>query len=263
MINGLQSCHMGIIFGRRQKDYVMRRILFIGILIISTVAAKAQSTQFSSWIASFNTISIKKTKLSMHLEAQVRSTDEWREFQTFILRPGLNYHFRKNMTATIGYGWVGNRRTLQDVTAYLSEHRIWEQFIVNHNLDFIPVQHRFRVEQRFIGRPVVNNNELEKDGHDLTHRFRYFLRGIIPFNGEKTFAKGAFAAVQNEVFLNFANTDAVNGKVFDQNRAYLAMGYRFSRQFDLEMGYLYQYVSGINNAYTKTHVLQLAGYVRL
>ncbi|MFD2889212.1 DUF2490 domain-containing protein [Chitinophaga cymbidii] len=241
----------------------MRRMLFISIFIIGTTAAKAQSTQFSSWIASFNTFSIKNTKLSVHLDVQARSTDEWREFQTFLVRPGLNYHFRKNMVATVGYGWVGSRRTLQDLTAYLSEHRIWEQFIVNHHLDFIPIQHRFRVEQRFIGNPVVNNNELEKDGHELTHRFRYFLRGVIPFSGEKSFTKGPFGALQNEVFLNFANTDVVNGKAFDQNRAYLAVGYRFSRQFDLEMGYLYNYISGINNAYTKIHVLQLAGYVRL
>ncbi|QEH39695.1 DUF2490 domain-containing protein [Chitinophaga sp. XS-30] len=241
----------------------MRRILIIGIFIISTTAARSQSTQFSSWLASFNTFSIKKTKLSIHLDVQARSTHEWREFQTFLVRPGLNYHFRSNMIATVGYGWVGARRTLDDVTAYLSEHRIWEQFIVGHKLDFIPVQHRFRVEQRFIGNPVVNNNELEKDGHELTHRFRYFLRGIIPFSGQGAFSKGPFAAVQNEIFLNFANTDAVNGKAFDQNRAYLAIGYRFSPRFDLETGYLNNYISGRNNAFTNIHVLQLAGYVRL
>lgn len=241
----------------------MKRILFISIFIIGTTAANAQSTEFSSWIASFNTFSIKNTKLSIHLDVQARSTHEWREFQTFLVRPGLNYHFRKNMIATVGYGWIGNRRTLQDLTAYLSEHRIWEQFIFNHQLAFIPIQHRVRVEQRFIGQPVVNNNELEKEGHEVAHRFRYFLRGVIPFSGEAPFTRGFFAAVQNEVFLNFANTDAVNGKTFDQNRAYLAIGHRFSRRFDLEAGYLNQYISGANTAFTKIHVLQLAGYVRL
>lgn len=232
--------------------------------MISVVAAKGQSTrQFSSWLASFNTISIPKTKFSIHMDAQVRSTHEWREFQTFIVRPGLNYHVKSNMIATVGYAWVHNLRAVQDVTAYLSEHRIWEQFIVNHKLSFIPIQHRFRVEQRFIGTPVVNDNKLEKDGHELAHRFRYFLRGVVPFSGEQTFTKGAFAAVQNELFLNFANTDAVNGKVFDQNRAYLAVGYRFSKKFDLEAGYLNQYISGRGSARSTVHVLQLAGYLRL
>lgn len=231
--------------------------------MLSTAAANAQTKQFSSWLASFNTYAIPKTKFSIHLDAQVRSTHEWREFQTFIVRPGLNYNVRKNVVATVGYAWVHNLRALQDVSAYLAEHRIWEQFIVNHKLSFIPIQHRFRVEQRFIGTPVVNNNKLEKDGHELTHRFRYFLRGVIPFSGEQTFTKGPFAAVQNEVFLNFANTDVVNGKVFDQNRAYLAAGYRFSKQFDLEAGYLNQYISGRGTAFSSVHVIQLAGYLRL
>lgn len=242
---------------------VMKRILFFFLMMTATMAVKAQSGQFSSWLASFNTISIPETKLSIHLDAQARTTDEWRDFQTYIVRPGLNYHLRKNMIATIGYGWVHNQRTLQDVTAYLSEHRIWEQFIVTHNLDFIPVQHRFRVEQRFIGTPVINNSKLEKDGHELAHRFRYFLRGVIPFSGEKGFAKGTFAAVQNEVFVNIANTNVVNGKFFDQNRAYLAVGYRFSKKFDLEAGYLNQYISGRGTAFSSVHVLQLASYLRL
>lgn len=242
----------------------MRSILVVCFCMMSVAAAHAQqSRQFSSWLASFNAITIPKTKFSIHMDAQVRSTHEWREFQTFIVRPGLNYHVKSNMIATVGYAWVHNLRAVQDVTAYLSEHRIWEQFIVTHKLSFIPIQHRFRVEQRFIGTPVVNNNKLEKDGHELAHRFRYFLRGVVPFNGEQTFTKGAFAAVQNELFLNFANTDAVNGKVFDQNRAYLAVGYRFSRQFDLEAGYLNQYISGRGSARSTVHVLQLASYLRL
>lgn len=241
----------------------MKRFLIFSFCIISAAAANGQTKQFSSWVASFNTVAIPKTKLSIHLDAQVRSTDEWRQFQTFIVRPGLNYHVRKNMIATVGYAWVHNQRVFQDVTAYLSEHRIWEQFIVNHKLSFIPIQHRFRVEQRFIGTPIVNNNDLGKDGHEITHRFRYFLRGVIPFSGEQSFTKGAFAGVQNEVFLNMANTDAVNGKVFDQNRAYLAVGYRFSKQFDLEAGYLNQYISGKGTAFSTIHVIQLAGYLRL
>lgn len=241
----------------------MRRILVLCFCMMSVAAANGQSRQFASWLATFNTVAIPKTKFSIHMDAQARSTHEWREFQTFIVRPGLNYQVRKNIIATVGYGWVHNLRVVQDVTAYLSEHRICEQFIVNHKLSFIPIQHRFRVEQRFIGTPVVNNDKLEKDGHELAHRFRYFLRGIIPFNGEQAFTKGAFAAAQNELFLNFANTDAANGKVFDQNRAYLAVGYRFSRQFDLEAGYLNQYISGRGSARSTVHVLQLASYLRL
>ena len=69
--------------------------------------------------------------------------------------------------------------------------------------------------------------------------------------------------MQNEVFVNIGNTANVNGKFFDQNRLYLAMGYRLCTSFDLEAGYLNQYISGRNSAFTNNHVLQVAGYLRL
>ena len=72
-----------------------------------------------------------------------------------------------------------------------------------------------------------------------------------------------FSALQNEVFLNVGDKSAVNGKVFDQNRFYLALGYRLSAEFDIEAGYLNQYVSGSNDNLSRAHILQLATYVRL
>ena len=86
----------------------------------------------------------------------------------------------------------------------------------------------------------------------------YFL-----FNNKKAFTKGVFAALQNEIFVNMGNTANVNGKFFDQNRLYLALGYRLRSAFDLEAGYLNQYISGRNKTFTNNHVLQVAGYLRL
>ena len=67
-----------------------------------------------------------------------------------------------------------------------------------------------------------------------------------------------FAAVQNEIFFHTAN-----GGAFDQNRAYIAAGYRMSRQLDLEMGYMNQYIAGADGASTNNHILQVATYIRL
>jgi hypothetical protein len=72
---------------------------------------------------------------------------------------------------------------------------------------------------------------------------------------------GIFAALQNEVFLNLQHKDQLNGKVFDQNRAYLALGYRFSKKFDLEAGYLNQAIRGAS-VNTSNNVIQLALYTR-
>lgn len=222
----------------------------------------AQS-QFSGWFANFSTFRLPDKKFSIHFDGQIRSADEWESLQTYILRPGINYHVRKNMIITAGYALIGNR-TLGEL---FSEHRIWEQFIVTHNVGgFMPLQHRFRVEQRFI--PTVRNvnGEPEKLETNTSHRVRYFVRGLLPFNGQAGFRKGMFGALQNEIFINFANTQFANSHAFDQNRAYAAVGYRFSPKFDLEAGYLHHYTlrfNGQQTSFVNNHVVQLATYVRL
>lgn len=145
----------------------------------------------------------------------------------------------------------------------LPEHRIWEQFLINHKLKNIFVGHRFRLEQRFIAKSIVADDELEKDGSAYANRFRYFIRAILPFKMQPVFKKGLFAALQNEVFLNFGNAATVNNETFDQNRLYRAVGYRLNTHFDLETGYPNQYVNGRNKSFANNHVVQLAGYLRL
>lgn len=248
--------------------HMKQYILTTGIFFFAMMRVYAQQQQTAGWLAAFNTVRIPSSKFSVHLDAQVRSSDKFEAFQTFIVRPGVNYHVRKNMVATVGYAWIrlrapySNMANLTDYD-YLSEHRIWEQFIVNHQLAFIPLQHRFRVEQRFMPKSIVEENGLKNDGFDLAHRFRYFLRGIIPVDGSEQFEKGIFAAVQNELFLNYGDPSRTNGKTFDQNRAYLAVGYRVNPRFDVEGGYLNQFISGAGSARTTFHVAQIATYLRL
>jgi hypothetical protein len=67
--------------------------------------------------------------------------------------------------------------------------------------------------------------------------------------------------LQNEVFGNIQNNAKVNNHVFDQNRAYVALGYRFSKRMDIEAGYLNQYVQQ-TQAHTINHIAQVALYTR-
>jgi len=239
------------------------KFLICSLLTIAPFLQSFSQAQFNGWLATFNTIRLKNN-FSIHSDLQLRSSDQLEHAQTFLLRAGLNYNTSKNVMLTAGYAYIDNRRTVSGQTGYISEHRIWQQLLISHKIaSFIPVSHRFRLEQRFIGKPVLQDHQVQKDGHAYANRTRYFLRGIIPFNGEKDFSKGVFGAVQNEIFLNIGNKANVNGKTFDQNRAYVAMGYRFSKKFDGEIGYMNQYISGRNDAFTNSHILQLAGYVRL
>lgn len=217
-------------------------------------------TQYAGWVADFNTIKTGK-HTSIHSDIQLRSSDEVAHVQTLLLRAGLNYHAGKKFIVTAGYAFVDNRRTTSGVSGYIPEHRIWEQLIFNHRKGPVAISHRLRIEQRFVGTAVVQGNQLGREGHFTAHRVRYFIRNIIPFHKTETFKKGPFAAIQDEVFLNYGNKANLNGKTFDQNRLYLAAGYRLAPSFDIELGYMNQYIRG-RTGRTNNHIAQVAVYVR-
>jgi len=241
-----------------------KKILLVVLLLGTSQLLYAQGqTQFSGWLATFNTFKTGK-KTSIHNDIQWRSSDEFQHTQTFLFRAGLNYQVRKNMVATAGYAFIHNRRLVAGVSGYAPEHRIWEQFVISHKIKTAMIAHRFRLEQRFISRSVVSGNELKNDGHVYANRFRYFVRSVLPLQSPGgSFTKGPFAALQNEVFVNIGNKANVNGEFFDQNRLYLAGGYRLSPKLDLEAGYMNQYINGRGSAFTNNHIVQLASYIRL
>ena len=239
----------------------MRTRLFFLTLFFSLSFVSFAQVQFSGWLASFNTFALGK-KFSLHFDGQLRSTDQWRDVQTILLRPGLNFHLSKKVVLTTGYAFIAGRRTVGAVSSLLPEHRVWQQAIVNHKIKTVAVTHRLRFEERFLSKAKVVGDDLETDGFNQAFRLRYFLRNILPFNGKADFKQGWFAAVQDEVFLNTGNKAAVNGKTFDQNRLYGAIGYRFASKIDVETGYVNQYINTAAS-FTNNHIVQLAVYKRL
>ena len=238
---------------------MVRRIFICSIAVLLFGTVKAQ-VQFSGWLASFNTFKINN-RLSLHFDGQLRSTDDLKNIQTVLFRPGLNIHF-KSWVLTGGYAYIANRRNVGSLSELLPEHRIWQQAVFNHKLKTVSIAHRFRFEERFISRSMVINNNLEAAGFDQAFRFRYFLRSIVPLTAQAPFSKGPFFALQNEVFLNTGDRSAVNGKTFDQNRLYGALGYRLPGKIDLELGYMNQYTS-TRASFTNNHIAQIAVYKRL
>lgn len=238
-------------------------LLSLFFLLLSTIANAQTQNTFTGWGALFSSYKLNN-KFSIHFDGQARSTDELKDLQSYIIRPGLNYHVKDNMIATVGYAYIGNYRSVMDVDGWIPEHRIWEQFIYNQKFTLsnrpVTLQHRFRLEQRFMGQPVIDQNELVTDNFEFAQRLRYFARSIFPLFQTTNFSNGAFVALQNEIFVNIQN--APNDSFFDQNRAYLALGWRLSPKFDIEAGYMNQYILG-KNVNTVNNIVQVAAYVRL
>jgi hypothetical protein len=242
----------------------MKKILLAAVLSIFTTLLHAQTiNQNTGWFMFLNSTKFND-KWGMHFDLQVRSEDNWNRVRNILVRPGLTYYINKNSNATLGYLYtptlLATKINYIDAAGNsfakgsLTEHRIWQQYIYNHQpWKGATLSHRLRLEQRFI----------ERQTDDLfSQRFRYFFRLIQPLQKQEgAFTKGVFAALQNELFFNIQNKDQLNGSLFDQNRAYLAVGYRVSKAFDVEAGYLNQTIKGASRN-TMNNVAQLALYTR-
>lgn len=233
----------------------MRKYLLIILVIFGTsLKGNAQTaTQNAGWLFLMNSTKFNE-KWGMHLDIQVRSQDDWEGVRNVLFRPGVNYYINKNSEVTLGYLHATTFLRLIGTSDNTStEHRIWQQYLYKHKISAVNVSHRFRLEQRFI----------EQGSDDLfAQRARYFVRFMVPLKkGTESFNQGLFAALQNEVFLNIQNKNELNGSLFDQNRIYGAVGYRFSPKVDLEVGYMNQSINGrVNNS--SSHNIQLAVYTR-
>lgn len=242
----------------------MNKSPYLSLLIfcICSVHFLHAQTATTGWLASFNTISTGKNT-SIHNDIQLRGTDEFKQVQSFLFRIGLNVKVARTLTLTGGYAYISNKRVLGGVAGFAPEHRLWEQLIIAHKIKKLSISHRLRVEQRFISKSRVAGDELETSGNFFANRIRYFARGVLPLVSRASFSKGPFAALQNEVFVNIGDNSALNDEIFDQNRLYLAIGYRLGPSFDIEGGYLNQYINGRKRNSANNHVIQLAGYLRL
>lgn len=236
-----------------------KKTLLLLLIISLFVPAKlfAQENRFSGWAALFHTQKFSE-KWGASFDGQFRSANHYDYLQNVLLRPSVNYYFSKSKIGAIGYAYIAtNGRTAAGVKTFRPESRIWEQFIINHKISrSATLQHRFRLEQRFLGNTAANRND-----HYFAQRLRYFARAVVPLKSEAVFSKGPFVALQNEVFVNVQNKSKVNKHFFDQNRAYVAAGYRLHKKVDVEFGYLNQYIKQAE-VYAINHVLQAAVYTR-
>ncbi|MBK1442476.1 DUF2490 domain-containing protein [Parapedobacter sp. ISTM3] len=215
----------------------------------------AQDHVFGSWTAWFNNVRFND-KWGMNNDIQFRGGRDWTTNSLLLIRPGVNYYVNNRQTASLGYATTFVTNELPANGRRITEHRIWQQYIINGKVLGIPIQHRFRFEQRFLRRP---------DETAFAQRARYFFRSVVPVNQplQEPFHRGLFISLQNELFFNIHNNKAVNNRLFDQNRAYTSLGFRFSEKYDLETGYMNQFLLRDSTPDTMTHIFQVALYTRL
>jgi hypothetical protein len=211
-------------------------ILFlITVLPFSLYAQNDRYNDYNNlvWIQSFNTIKLN-SKWSLHAEYQLRRDNGLKDWQQSLLRIGANYKVNDNVIVHAGYAWAetfpyGKYPIANNGT--FPEHRLYEQLTLRQPLNKFLLTHRFRIEQRWLGR-VKAGTDREIEEWLLLHRFRYQFR--TQYNISKNFY-GAFA---DEIFIGAGKNVGVN--IFDQNRLFLLLGYKLNKNVSIEGGYFNQ-----------------------
>jgi hypothetical protein len=222
------------------KKYI---VLIVIILFFGTLKAqnpREYTNNSTAWFMYFGTHKIAD-KWSLHLEGQVRRSEGLANPQQLLLRGGLNYHINPQATVTAGYCYVetypyGGFPTKSD----FPENRIWEQLQLKNQVGNFEWISRFRLEQRYVYSPVLVGTTYQAGDAVYTNRFRVLNRFSIPFRGKTIVDKSFYLSVFDEIMVNFGKNVQYN--LFDQNRIYVALGYKLPKVGRLELGYLNQWL---------------------
>ncbi len=191
-------------------------------------------------------------KIGLHTEYQFRRHDFAADWQQSLMRIGLDYYLPKKAMLTAGYGWIVSfPYGEQPISVKFNEHRIWQQFMMNENIGRFYFNHRYRLEQRFL-----ENTAVDTDGYRFRQRARYRLFITIPISNKTLEDNTLFFSTYDEVFLGFG--EGILRNILDQNRLYFALGWRFNKDMNVQLGYLHHYViKGDGDRRERNHTLQL------
>ena len=203
------------------NKYKVQVIVLLAFLFIN-LSAQAQNNKTGVFgIATIVLPGDSAHRWGGYAELQTRSDKPFNQFFYYETKAGISYDLDNSFTALLGTGRYvtdDNPENLKVAT----EFRLWEQMTVNQFLDRIKLEHRYRIEQRWV-------NGLYRN------RFRYRLNMFVPLNNTKIVAKTFFISIYDEVFLNNAAPN------FERNRFSAALGYQFNKSINVQAGWLNQY----------------------
>ncbi len=208
------------------KKYYFITTIF---LLLCTIALHAQKSNTGNWFIYFGNQKINN-KWNWHNEVQYRNFNFMGDLSQLLVRTGIGYNLTENNNnILLGYGFINSQKYLSNSNEKVgtNEHRVFQQFITRQSFNNVFLQHRYRIEERFLP-------------NDFQMRFRYFLGINIPINKPRLEKNAYYFSAYNEIFIN------AQQNIFDRNRLYGAIGYVFNKNIKMEAGYMVQTLESTN-----------------
>ncbi len=199
------------------------------LLLLGGHAAQAQKPgPFGCWPGYFAGAAIDN-RWGLWGEAQYRSYDFAGDLEQLLLRGAITYYLdsAKNVQVAQGYAYVRSEPYIAGTEnkRVTEEHRLHQQLILRQRWGRLYLQHRYRVEERFL-----------PDNFRL--RLRYLLGANLCLNRKSLGAGTLYLSAYNELFLHN------DQPFFDRDRIYGGLGYGISKTLRLETGPMWQQVGG-------------------
>jgi hypothetical protein len=195
--------------------------LTVAILFIYNIG-KSQSHTLSTWGVLNTEIHFHK-KCTAFFETQIRSANFFKDFNYHELKVGGQYTPSDKWSMLAGVGQFTTYNTSGDFDSpVVHEFRVWEQLTLNNKLGRVKIDHRYRVEQRYISKDEIN-------------RFRYRLNVAVPINNKDVTNNTLYAVANDEIF--FTNT----APYFQRNRLYGGAGFTFNKYCAVQVGLMRQF----------------------
>ncbi|GAL60742.1 DUF2490 domain-containing protein [Algibacter lectus] len=193
------------------------------LVLMLPLFSQAQESDLGNWLVYIGNKKLN-SKWNIHNEVQYRNYNAVGDLEQLLLRTGLGYNIDEKNNVLLGYGYILSKNYIGDTDEKVSvnEHRIFQQFTTKQSIGKVGLSHRYRFEQRFVE-------------DDFKMRFRYFLGVKIPLQYKEDGNNPLYLSAYNEIFLN------TESSVFDRNRVYGGLGYTFSKQLRMELGYMNQF----------------------
>jgi len=207
--------------------FKLKKTSKIATLIIALVLpffALSQDSNLGNWLIYIGNKKLN-SKWNIHNEVQYRNYNAVGDLEQLLLRTGVGYNLSDNNdNILLGYGYILSENYIDDTDdkTAVNEHRIFQQFTTKQKVGKVGLSHRYRFEQRFVE-------------DDFKMRFRYFLGVKIPLQYKEEAKNPLYVSLYNEIFLN------TKSSVFDRNRVFGGIGYTFSDNLRLELGYMNQF----------------------
>ena len=229
------------------------------LLFTSVYSQKTVAHQNLYWLRYHNQLSFSE-KLSWNNEIENRRFFTNNTEHHLVMHSHLHYKTGANSDIALGltYSLQSPHDPYATTNLVVPEVRPFQEINWGSTItDRVKLQHRFRIDERFIHK---NNGKVLLDGYDFNFRFRYRLQATYKITKES--AKPTLLKISNELMINAGKAIVYNQ--FDQNRIYAGIEQNFTKNISAELGYIHWYQQRASgNQFYSREIVRLTIYHKI